>query len=103
MLETSQDILHWALAIGSFAALLALAYMFIYMGLIIRQFFKMTTTIEGAFDAVKKIFDSLGEKISNASTLGKFAVDVVKLVNDASDLKEEFVEGKKKKGGRKKK
>jgi len=103
MLETSKDILNWALAIGSISALLGLAFVFVYTAKILRQVFKMMSTVEGAFEAVRSLFESIGERISNASSLGKFAVDVVKLVGDVSNVKDDILgENKKKKGSKKK-
>ncbi len=90
MLETSQDILNWALALGAFAALMGLAFVFFYTAKILRQVFKAMSTIEGAFEAVRNMFEKIGERLSDASAVGKFAVDMVKLVGDAKEVKKEM-------------
>ncbi|MCC6639193.1 hypothetical protein IT409_01395 [Candidatus Falkowbacteria bacterium] len=89
MFETSKDFLNLALGVGGFLALFALAWVFAYTAGILRQVYKAMTTIEGAFDAVRGFFNKVGDKVSDMSALGKFAVDAVKLVADMKEVKSE--------------
>ena len=96
MFETSKDILNIALAIGAFLALGGLALVFIYSAKILRQVYKMMTTVEGAFEAVRKIFETIGEKVADTSAIGKFVVDIVKLIGDVKLVKKEVAKKAKK-------
>ena len=101
MFETSKDFLNLALGVGGFLALLTLACVFTYTAKILRQIYKAMTTIEGAFEMVREFFGKVGEKVSDMSAIGKFAVDAVKLVADMKEVKEEV--HTKKNGERRKK
>ena len=99
MFETSKDFLNLALGVGGFLALFSLAWVFVYTAKILRQIYKAMTTIEGAFEMVRQFFAKVGDKVSDMSALGKFAVDAVKLAADMKEVKEEVRNGKKKKHG----
>ena len=97
MFETSKDFLNLALGIGGGLALLMLTVVFYYIARILRQMFKAVSTIEGAFSAVQNMFTKIGERLSDVSALGRFATDVIKIVSDAKEVKEEWTDKKSKK------
>jgi len=90
MFETSQDFFNLATGVGAGLALLALAALFTYTALVVRQVYRAIKSAENAFEAVSRLFQALGARIADTSKIGKFAVDVVNIMSDAKAVKEEF-------------
>lgn len=49
----------------------------------------MVSTVQGAFRAVEGLFEKIGDAISSTSAVGKFAVDVAKVVADMGAVEKE--------------
>jgi len=97
MIETSKDIMYLAIAFSVVLVAVFTAWWLYYVAMILRNVLEVINDVKFKIEAIERFIQSLVDKLSGASAIGKTVVDAAKVVGDLWEVKEDRKAKKKKK------